>query len=343
LDRRVEHLPSGEEMALRRGAGAGLTRPEAAVLLALAKFDFAQSLEQSPLVSDPATYDAVAGYFPVAVAARFGELIASHRLYPQLAATRVASEIVDRMGVTWAHETAEEFGVALGAVGGAYWAARHVLAADQRWREVETLAATVSADTEGVLHSLVAAAVDRLARHYLVAATAPVAADREVVRALEVVVGPGAGNPASLMEMGVAAPAAAAFARLPTLARTADIGVVVRTRAIAAPEVLAMMQSIDDALGLSAFRGALDRLAVTSRWGRWQVRRLQDDVSDLRRRAVLAATGGDLTVAGWLATPAVAAAAARFTRLAAVLRDPEADGHAVAALAVRALTDLVGG
>jgi NAD-specific glutamate dehydrogenase len=277
------------------------------------------------------------------VAARFAGLIASHRLYPQLAGTRVASEIVDRMGVTWAHETAEEFGVALGDIGRAYWAARHVLAADRRWGEVEALAATVSADAEAVLHSQVAAAVDRLARHYLVAATAPLAADREVVAALEVIDGPGAGNAASLMEMGIPPAAAAAFARLPTLARTADIGVVTRMRPMAAPEVLAMMQAIDDALGLGAFRGALDRLAVTSRWGRWQVRRLQDDVSDLRRRAVVAATGGDVTVAEWLATPAVAAAAARFKRLAAVLRDPEADGHAVAALAVRALTDLVGG
>ncbi len=66
LDREVEALPEVEDLALRRAAGAGLTRPEAAVVLALAKSDLADALEASPLVADPAIGDAVTSYFPAA-------------------------------------------------------------------------------------------------------------------------------------------------------------------------------------------------------------------------------------------------------------------------------------
>ncbi len=56
------------------------------------------------------------------------------------------------MGVTWAHETADELGVLLADVAAAYWAARQVLTADQRWRRLEAMASHLSTDTELVLH-----------------------------------------------------------------------------------------------------------------------------------------------------------------------------------------------
>ena len=365
LDRKVEALPAPEDMAVRRAAGAGLTRPEAAVLLALAKSDLATALEASPLVTDPAVHDAVAGYFPATVSSRFAGIIGDHRLYRELAATRVASDVVDRMGVTWAHETAEEFGAGLADVARAYWAGRHVLGAEARWRAIEAIAPTISADAEAVLHFMVAAAVDTLARRYLVLGDASVYDDRAILLAVEAAAA-GGGDPAALVQMGVARADAESFARLPTLALAADIGYVVRARSLGPVEALSLIKAFDTAVGLSALRSALDRLSLTSRWSRWEVRRKKDDLADLRRCAVLAAAtspaddpAGDPAGAGsgdpagggsgdpagvmksWLERPSAVAAKARFERLTKILRDPESDGNAVAALSLRALADLV--
>jgi len=326
LDRKVEALPTADDLAVRRGAGAGLTRPEAAVVLAMAKSDLAQALA----VALPGDHqgDVVLSYFPALVVQRFAGLIAHHRLNRQLAATRIASEMIDRMGVTWAHETAEEFGVAVAAVGQAYWAARSVLGGDPRWRQVDALAAAVSADAEADLYLLVTAALDRLARRYLRDGAKDVGHDRLIAERLGATV-PGAG--------GVA-----------RVAPAADVGAVVRASAspsapaIAVAAVIEAFDAFDRALGLTAFQAAVARLAVTSRWGRWQVRRLGDDVADLRRRAVVSALAGSgeaSAIAGWLA--ARAEATARFKNLAARLAEPDCDGHALAALAVRALSDLV--
>jgi glutamate dehydrogenase len=167
LDRKVEALPEAEEMATRRSAGAGLIRPELAVLLAYAKSDLTEAIESSPLARDPAVRRAVEAYFPTAITERFGDLLGDHRLYAQLAATSVSGEIVDRMGITWAHETADEWGTGLAEVAAAYWAARDVTGADRRWRQVDALASSIDAETEGVLHAAVVAAVDGLARTYL--------------------------------------------------------------------------------------------------------------------------------------------------------------------------------
>jgi glutamate dehydrogenase len=344
LDRKVEALPAGEDMAVRRAAGAGLTRPEAAVVLALAKSDLADALERSPLVADPAIHDAVTAYFPPAVVDRFGDLLARHRLYPQLSATRVAHEIVDRMGVTWAHETANELGVAVADVGRAYWAARKVIGAEARWREVAEMVPALPADAEDALDRSVAEAVDSVARRWLADGDgwAKVAEDHAIARQLEEAPSYPEPRAKDLVELGVGPVQAVAFARLPTVALAVDVGRVVRALGGAA-DVLTVLQAFDafDAgVGMAPFRDALARLAVSSRWGRWQMRRLEDDLATVRRHAVVAALGsGGGGVAGWLAGRP--GPTARFQRLAAHLRDPEADGSSLAALAVRALQDLV--
>ncbi len=53
MDRAVEVLPSAEELGVRREAGAGLIRPELAVLLAYAKSDLVARIEASDESADP--------------------------------------------------------------------------------------------------------------------------------------------------------------------------------------------------------------------------------------------------------------------------------------------------
>ena len=371
LDRKVEALPDGEEIAVRRAAGAGLTRPEAAVLLALAKSDLAHVLVDADLVTAPDVQTAVEDYFPDAVTDRFGDLIGEHRLYPELVGTRVAGEIVDRMGITWAHETADELGADLPDVAGAYWAARQVLGANQRWRQVETLAATVPPDAEELLHHHVVAAVDRLARRYLsdprpryddAVMAAAIEAGWSAVPACGTARGAEAGDIRRLVDFGLDRDQAEAFALLQLMAAAADVGALTRALGATVADVVAALDAFDRGVGVPALGATLTRIPVASRWERWQVRRLLDDVASLRRAAVMAihldnaarATPGagagpqgpSAAIEAWLAGRY--RRLARFRRLTAQLGDSVAggqlvaDAQSVAALAVRALADLVG-
>jgi glutamate dehydrogenase len=344
LDRKVEALPDAEEIGLRRIAGAGLTRPEAAVLFAYAKADLADALEVSPLATDPEVGSAVASYFPPVVTARFGDLLTHHRLYPQLAATEVAGELVDRMGITWAHETADELGVGLAATARAYWAARLVIDADRRWRQVESLASSVSADAESALHHSVGYAVGAVARSYLVdgaedagwlvAHDGPVAARFEAELELERVPATESVTATidALVGLGVDRQVAGSFGRLERLAGVADIAAAARETGRSVREVVAAFDQVDRALGLTSFQARLAGIHVNGRWERWAARSLLDDVNRLRREAVV--RGFDAAAAGGRPS--------RFDRLAGQVDGSSGQALAVAALAVRALAELVG-
>jgi glutamate dehydrogenase len=344
LDRKVEVLPDAEEIGLRRVAGAGLTRPEAAVLFAHSKADLADALEVSPLATDPEVGSAVASYFPPVVTARFGDLLTHHRLYPQLAATEVAGEVVDRMGITWAHETADELGIGLAATASAYWAARLVIDADRRWREVDALAPSISADAESALHHAVVDTVGAIARSYLVGGAPdvgwlvahdhPVAAEFEAeldsgsIPATESVVG----TVDALLALGVDRQVAGSFGRLERLAEVPDVAAAVRETGRPVREVVAGFDQMDRALGLASFEARAAAIHPNGRWERWQVRSLLDDVNRLRREAVVRG----------LDAAAAPGQVSRFDRLARQVDVTSGQALAVAALAVRALAELVG-
>lgn len=170
FDRGVEVLPDAAEFAARRAAGAGLIRPELATLLAYAKSDLVAAIEAWPGLRDPALAEAVTDYFPPAFRRAFGDLMPEHRLYPQLAATDMAGELVDQMGVVWGHDLAAELGRGLAEVAVAFWVARRLTGAGRLWEELEALAASdggLSAPAEAALHAEVADAVGMLARTLL--------------------------------------------------------------------------------------------------------------------------------------------------------------------------------
>ena len=278
VDRAVEALPDRAEISVRREAGAGLIRPELAVLLAYAKSDIVERLEESELVHRATIAGVVRAYFPEAVVARFGDLIPRHRLYPQLAATGLAGDLVDRMGVVWTHEIAAQLALPVVDVAAAFWTAEQVLGAAAEWTAIDEQAASLTAETADRLHARVTAAVSELARSYLLAPGSPDPGDRierdrpladEVRRAL----------PAD-------APLRDRVASLATLAKVGDAGRVVRAVGRPVSEVLAVFEALDLASGLDQMaRGIRDR-PPGDRLGDWQGRALLDD-------ARVAALGGD--------------------------------------------------
>jgi glutamate dehydrogenase len=349
VDRVVEDLPSAEEFAVRRGAGAGLIRPELAVVLAYAKSYLVAAIEGSTLSDDAALDDAVQSYFPLAIRQRFAPLIRRHRLYPELLATDLAGEIVDQMGVVWAHETAAELGRDVVDVAAAFAVARHVLDAGTLWADLEARSSALSADAEQQLHQLVADAVGALARGYL-RRRGPIHPGRLIAHdrplAMAIAASPPEGSDlrdvaASLLSQGVDAAMVADFVGRAEAARLGDASEV--STAVGRPlrEVLEALGEIDRAWGIDRLTSAIYRAPATGRWAAWQARALLDDVSVWRRAAVQRALSGDpaapveKAVAVWLESsgaPRDATAA-----LLAQLDPGRGDALTLAALVLRCL------
>ena len=80
LDRAVEFLPDGMEIAERRKRMQALTRPELAVLLAYAKLSLKAELLESAVPDDPYLGRELARYFPTPMSQRFPDALEKHRL-----------------------------------------------------------------------------------------------------------------------------------------------------------------------------------------------------------------------------------------------------------------------
>jgi len=138
LDRAVEGLGANDELLRRVSAGAGLTRPELAVLLATAKLALQDAISDGGLgAADELSTDLMAA-FPEAMQARFAAAIAAHRLRGEIVATKLANRIVNRLGVLHPFELAEEEGAAMRDIAAMFVAAERLFALPALWQAIET-------------------------------------------------------------------------------------------------------------------------------------------------------------------------------------------------------------
>jgi glutamate dehydrogenase len=348
VNRAVEALPGADELAVRRAAGAGMIRPELAVLLAYAKSDLSAAIEQSPIVSDHSFAGAVDEYFPSNMRTDFGDLIAKHRLYDQILATEVAGEIVDQLGTVWAHETAAELGADLGDVAGAYWAARHIVGAAGPWAELDARWGELPADADARLPRMVSDAVAGLARTYLrrglgVQPSALVADDLPIADALsDVPLAPESVD--ELLALGIDRSIAQRWLTVGARAGVGDLGPVVRATGRPVNEVLAAFARVDQAAGIPRMVRALRQDPTPNRWRSWLTRATFDDLADWRNGAVIEAcrSGADRPdpLLEWLTKREAALTAAR--RLLLALDVQGADPTTVVAVALRRLPRIAG-
>ncbi len=110
LDRAVETLPSDAAFPERYEAGASLTRPELAVLLAYAKIGLEDDLVHSSVPADPYLGRALFAYFPPIMRERFASEIENHQLRREIIATSLANGIINSGGLTFAVRLIEETG-----------------------------------------------------------------------------------------------------------------------------------------------------------------------------------------------------------------------------------------
>ncbi|MHB1496533.1 MAG: NAD-glutamate dehydrogenase domain-containing protein, partial [Acidimicrobiales bacterium] len=309
LDPEVESLPGAEELARRRSAGAGLSRPELAVVLAHARSELARSIVASPLVAEACLLPLARLYVPEPLRARFGDLLTEHPLFPEIVASQLANEVIARMGGLWAHEVAREDGCEPWQVASAYWAAREVLGFGDLYPEVDEVSGTLSLEAELELRAALSRGVGRLARWYLskgISSTLSLVLGRDrplALRAASLGTAPGDPNPSArggemragedmvayLVGLGVPVGIAGRTVAGTRAGALGELGEVARATGRSLEEVAAAHDLAADGLGLARVARVFAGWQPAERWGRWHLHVLVDDLASLRASATEAA------------------------------------------------------
>ncbi len=151
LDRAVEGLPDANVLAERRQAGRGLTRPEAAVLLAYGKLELKGDMAHSPVADDEHFEDLLEGYFPKGVR-KFDDALRRHRLRREIIATVVANDAINRCGPSFPTRLMAAASCDVTAFVTAYEAAKAVLGLDAMWDAVSALDGKIPAAGQMALY-----------------------------------------------------------------------------------------------------------------------------------------------------------------------------------------------
>ncbi len=144
LKRKLERLPDEEQLAERGQSGQGLTRPEAAVLLAHAKLAGFDALMDSGLADEPELGAVLEAYFPPPLRERFPDAIRTHRLRKEIICTQIANDVLNRMGASFLFRIQDASGAGAAGVARAFLTARHIFRLQPIWDAIDALDNTVS-------------------------------------------------------------------------------------------------------------------------------------------------------------------------------------------------------
>jgi glutamate dehydrogenase len=309
LEREVEFLPSSEEMAERRAAGLGMTRPELSVLLAYAKRQVYGELLDSDLPDSEYLAHDLNRYFPPRIVERFGHLLTEHPLAREIIATMAANDVVNSQGITFVSRMVTETGAAPADVVRAFRIARDVTGAVARWADVEALDGLIDPAVQSELMTGVDWLVETTSRWYLVQAAGQrlsqavgdaSSAFAELSGAISQI-GPDAWREEHehaarrLMAEGVPEHVAHRHAFQPELVHAPDIIAVAHATGRSPLEVARGFFLLGETLDIDWLETQLDALPAATRWQRWAQQSMEDDLFALRRllcECVLETAGG---------------------------------------------------
>lgn len=136
VNRQLQQLPDDDELLARAKRKQGLTRPELAVLCSTVKMWLKDIILKSDLPEDPGLQSYLLGYFPDALTSRFADQIYKHPLRREIIATQIVNNLVDSMGVSFAHRISHVHSITPLTTIKAYLAAKRLLEARKLRRKL---------------------------------------------------------------------------------------------------------------------------------------------------------------------------------------------------------------
>jgi glutamate dehydrogenase len=322
LDRGLEFLPATGEVEARRAAGAGLTRPELAVLLAYAKLSLHDELLASAVPDDPYLGRELDRYFPGPLRERFPDAVAGHRLRREIIATQLANAIVNRGGPSVVTRLADETGADAPTIAAAYAATRDSFGLLDLNNAVDALDGQVSGNLQLDLYAAIqdltlsrmvwfTRNVDFRQRHLDEVVGLFAAGIGEVASALREALPPAARETwserkAALVGGGVPDDLARRLTALQDLVAAPDIVLVAGRTGRPVPEIARVHFAVDGLFGLGDLAGAAAGIQVVEHYDRLARDRAVDALAAAHRKLTAEIAGhhgaaGSERVAAWAA------------------------------------------
>jgi glutamate dehydrogenase len=311
LNRALEFLPSEEEIAERRKAGEGLTRPELAIILSYGKIWLYHALINSNVPEDPYLSAELKRYFPAPVRERFAKRLKRHRLRREIIATAINNSLINRMGPVFPVRAQDDTGADPASIARAYTIAREVFAVRDIWAQIEALDNRVAtavqyaamSQTSRLLghmsywlleHQRGNLDIERAVRRY----AAPVI---ELWRELDSVLAASAYAKLSaarsqLIEQHVPEPLAMRLASLETMHCALDLVEAAMDARVRIEYAAKAYFDIGERIGLAWIKEQIERLPVEGHWQAVARSTVRDDLYALQRKltgAVLRCKGRD--------------------------------------------------
>ncbi|MGQ0776330.1 MAG: NAD-glutamate dehydrogenase [Pseudonocardiales bacterium] len=182
LDRALEALPTRAQFAALESAGAGLSSPELATLMAHVKLALTDEVLASELPDVDVFRARLPEYFPTPLRERFIEAIREHPLRREITTTLLVNEVVDGGGMTYAHRLSEELSASATDAVRAYAVTTEVFDLPATWRTIGELGTTVPTSVSDAMMLELRRLLDRASRWLLLNRPQPLAVGAEITR-----------------------------------------------------------------------------------------------------------------------------------------------------------------
>ena len=319
LNRSIEFLPSDKQMAELKAARRGLTRPELSVLLAYSKMVLYKELLDSTLPDEAYFIADLNRYFPKAMQKTNSDLnmaqaISSHPLKREIIATVVTNSMVNRAGITFFFDIAEDTGLPARDIACAYTLARDVFDLRGLWKGIE-LADNVPVATKGEMMGAITTFLERTTLWLLRNLPLPLDIDRvygDIADGVEAMQKNIASLHSSatressqrllqhLKQEGVPVALAEKMSSLELMSSSFDIISVARKTSQTVPIVGKVYFDLGLRIAFSALREGAGHIVTTSHWERLAVQSLIADLYDEQRRLTLVVMEASGNVERWM-------------------------------------------
>lgn len=313
LDRVIEYLPDADEIAERMANGKSLVRPEIAVLVSYSKMVMFDELMDSTFTQDPSLESVLMDYFPQALKSAHAEQIRTHRLRPEIIATIVTNDVVNRLGPTFVFRMQQELNATSSEVATAFVIVKEIFHLPELWSSIECLDNQIAADEQYRMQILVRGLVER-ATHWLIRTrkthSAPISelvehftpGLDELIEAMPDCLS--AAEQVTLtqrvthfMKAGAPEETATAVARVVPLSSALDIVEIARSVEQPVAGVAAVYFALGQHLELSWLREKIGNLVVSSHWHKLATAELRGDLHYQQRHlSAEVANGTDVTL-----------------------------------------------
>ena len=182
LNRELEFLPTDEEIVERIGHNKTLTRPELSVLISYAKVQLKEKFFSSNIAEDDYVAGSIKSAFPAAIADKYPQQLANHRLKNEIVGTQIANDIVNNLGITAVHRLAETTGASLVDIAKAYVISRDVFQLEKFQHYIRSLDNKVPSSFQAELMANMVRRVRRGTRWFLRNRRSGLVPDHEVAR-----------------------------------------------------------------------------------------------------------------------------------------------------------------